>query len=132
MRARAWSREASARAGDVLWALAQLGQDVHAVGQDFAEAPEARQVQPLPAHAVRDLAQTEGGQEWRVSGADAEVAVFARRDHLVHLLAEEEPHRRHHLQDDLGREGHGYLASVLACSNTSSIGPTRLKASSET
>src|SRR5262249_10926835 len=79
-----------------------------------------------------DLAQAERGQHGGVPGPHPEVAVLAGGDHLVHLLAQEEAHRRDHLQEDLGGERHGYFCIALACSWTSSIVPTMKKACSGT
>src|SRR5262245_21728101 len=120
---------------DVLGPLADLGQHVDAVRQDLAEAPEAGQVARERALAVLDLARAQHGEERGVPGQHAEVAVLSGGHHLVHLLAQQEAFRRHHLEDHPRGQGHrgfAYSWNFLAASNTSSMAPCRKNACSGT
>ena len=104
---------------DLLGRLGHLGEDDHAVGLHFRESARHQEVLLGPAGAVGHLAAAERGEQRRVPGQDAEIALHPGRDDLVHVGGDQHPARRREL------EVH-YVASRIffAFSWASSMAPT--------
>src|SRR3989304_5097827 len=98
---------------DVLRTLSDLGQDIDAVREHLAPAPEAGQVPPLSVLPVGELTEAEGGEKGRVPGAHPEVAVLAGGDDLLHLLPEEESLRGHDLERQASGKRHRFVLPAL-------------------
>src|SRR5690606_29191238 len=83
---------------DLVGPFGERRQQRHAVGQDLGEAAGDRQIRPLLSLAVPQLANSQGGQQRRVSGQDAEIPFGAWNLDLVDLLADDEPLGGHDLK----------------------------------
>src|SRR5262249_38159946 len=95
---RSVTRPLGALAVDLVRSLRVLGEDDHLVVSDLGEAAGQREMVLGRVLAIYKLADAERGQQGRVAGQDAEVALTAREDDLIDGIGDDEPRRRRHFQ----------------------------------